>query len=54
VNNQMIGKCKMCSQDYCQECSDFEGWEDFCSTQCRDEFKVDEESKKSTKENTDG
>ena len=44
MNNQMIGKCELCRQDYCQECSDFEGWEEFCSKLCRDEFRADEES----------
>ena len=41
MNNQMIGKCKSCGQDYCMECSDFEGWEDFCSPLCRDEFRTE-------------
>ncbi len=35
MNNKMIGKCELCEQDYCQECSgdDYE-WRRFCSPRC--------------------
>jgi len=35
-NNQMIGKCWWCGQYYCQECSDHEGKEGFCSKICKE------------------
>jgi len=38
VNNKMIGKCKECDQDYCQECSENENWEEFCSTKCEEDY----------------
>ncbi len=38
MNSQMIGSCKNCEQDYCQECTNAEHWQDFCSKQCEKEF----------------
>ena len=40
-NNQMIGKCKNCGQDYCQECSINKNWQEFCSDICEKEYKKD-------------
>jgi len=38
ANNLMIGKCKNCGQDYCQECSTNEDWMNFCSIECEEEY----------------
>lgn len=38
MNNQMIGKCKYCNQDYCMECSKHKHWQEFCSEDCYDEY----------------
>ena len=38
MNNKMIGLCSMCGQDYCQECTEHDGWEDFCSASCKKEW----------------
>jgi hypothetical protein len=40
ANNQMIGKCVNCGQDYCQECSDHKDWELYCSTKCKEEYEA--------------
>lgn len=38
MNNKMIGKCEMCSQEYCQECTeDVTEWQRFCSPRCERE-----------------
>ena len=42
MNNQMIGKCKHCGQDYCMECSEHEHWEEFCSESCYDQYETEE------------
>lgn len=36
-HNKLIGSCEYCNQDYCQECTEFQGWERFCSPLCRDD-----------------
>lgn len=41
ANNQMIGTCKSCDQQYCQECSDNENWQSFCSKHCENDAKED-------------
>jgi hypothetical protein len=50
MSNKMIHKCKNCEEDYCMECTQCDEWQDFCSTECKDEFylnkKFDEEYKK--------
>lgn len=43
ANNKMIGRCEYCGQDYCQECSDHEEWEKYCSEECAKEAKKEEE-----------
>lgn len=37
MSNQLIGKCKNCNQDYCQNCSENTNWQNFCSTACEKE-----------------
>ena len=39
MNNQMIGNCRNCGQDYCQECSEHTHWQEFCSERCYEEYK---------------
>lgn len=34
ANSKMIGKCVLCLQDYCQECSDAKDWEKYCTAEC--------------------
>ncbi len=38
MNNKMLGHCKACAQDYCQECCDNTNWEKFCSESCETDY----------------
>ena len=40
MNNQMISNCRYCTQNYCMECSEHAHWEEFCSEDCFDKFRV--------------
>jgi len=42
MGNKTIGRCKLCDQDYCMECSTHEEWKEFCSDSCAKEFKEQE------------
>lgn len=40
-NNRAVENCKLCNSAYCMECSDHEGWEEFCSDSCAKEYEED-------------
>lgn len=46
VDNKTFGRCKNCNKDYCQECSHFVGWEDFCCPECKKEYYKNIQEKK--------
>ena len=37
MNSKSIHTCENCGQLYCQECSDAEAWQKFCSKECEEE-----------------
>lgn len=37
-HNKLIELCGNCKQDYCQECTKHEHWENYCSEACYNEF----------------
>ena len=39
----MIGTCESCGRLYCQECSDNEQWQKFCSKGCEDQARLDKD-----------
>lgn len=37
-DNKVLHYCKNCADSYCYNCSNHEGWEDFCSPECVEEY----------------
>ena len=47
MDNKSLADCKYCKETYCYKCSgDDYDWQEFCSKECEDEFKKEEEAKK--------
>jgi len=40
-SNKMIFQCRNCGEMYCGECSENEDWQNFCSTDCEEEYKIE-------------
>jgi len=40
----MIGKCELCKQNYCQECTDATKWQQYCSQRCQDEAEKEQQT----------